>query len=82
MDESSKIFRLPGTIEEEEEEEQQKGTEGHKAKELLDNTAESLLLGQKGGSTLSTLPRNITLIRVNTQSSSIAGGIGRQDSTR
>lgn len=81
MDESSKLFRLPGTIEEEEEEEQQKGTESHKAKELIDNAAESLLLGQKG-STLSALPRNVTLIRVSTQSSSIVGGIGRQDSTR
>ncbi|XP_071627580.1 uncharacterized protein [Temnothorax longispinosus] len=82
MDESSKLFRLPGTIEEEEEEELQKGTEGHKTKELLDNATESLILGQKGGSTLSTLPRNVTLIRVSTQGSSIAGGIGRQDSTR
>lgn len=81
MDESSKLFRLPGTIEEEEEEEQQRGTE-IKAKVLQDNAAESLLLGQKGVSTLSTLPRNVTLIRVSTQSSSIAGGIGRQDSTR
>lgn len=81
MDESSKLFRLPGTIEEEEIEEQQRGTEDHKAKEL-DNAAESLLLGQKGVSTFSTLPRNVTLIRVSTQSSSIAGGIGRQDSTR
>lgn len=81
MDETPKLFRLPGTIEEEEEHEQQ-GTENHKAKELLDNAAESLLLGQKGTSTLSTLPRNVTLIRVSTQSSSIAGGIGRQDSTR
>ncbi|KAL0123022.1 hypothetical protein PUN28_007569 [Cardiocondyla obscurior] len=81
MDESSKLFRLPGTIEEEEEEEQQKRTEGRKAKELIDNATESLL-SQKGGSTFSTLPRNVTLLRVNTQSSSIAGGIGRQDSTR
>jgi len=82
MNESSKLFRLPGTIEEEEEEKQQRGTKGHKMKELLDNAAESLLLDQKGVSTLSTLPRNVTLIRVSTQSSSIAGGIGRQDSTR
>lgn len=82
MNESPKLFRLPGTIEEEEKEEQQRGTEDHKAKELLDTAAESLLLGQKGVSTLSTLPRNVTLIRVSTQSSSIAGGIGRQDSTR
>lgn len=79
MDETPKLFRLPGTIEEEEEEEQQKGTEG-KTKELLDTAAESLL-GQKG-STLPTLPKNVTLIRVSTQNSSIAGGIGRQDSTR
>lgn len=81
MDETSKLFRLPGTIEEEEHE-QQRGTESHKGKELLENTAESLLLSQKGVSTLSTLRRNVTLIRVSTQSSSIAGGIGRQDSTR
>jgi len=80
MNESSKLFRLPGTIEEEEEE-KQRGTKGHKMKELLDNAAESLLLDQKGVS-ISTLPRNVTLIRVSTQSSSIAGGIGRQDSTR
>lgn len=81
MDETPKLFRLPGTIEEEEEEEQQKGTESNKTKELLDTATESLLLGQKG-STLSILPKNVTLIRVSTQNSSIAGGIGRQDSTR
>lgn len=79
MDELPKLFRLPGTIEEEEKEEQQRGRE---AKESLDSATESLLLGQKSVSTLSTLPRNVTLIRVSTQSSSIAGGIGRQDSTR
>ncbi|XP_028048021.1 uncharacterized protein LOC105835508 isoform X2 [Monomorium pharaonis] len=73
MDESPKLFRLPGTTEEEEKEEQQRETK--------DNAVESLLLNQKGVSSLSTLPRNVTLIRVNTQSSSI-GGIGRQDSTR
>lgn len=82
MNDSPKLFRLPGTIEEEEEEEQQRRTEGHEAKELLENVAESFLLGQKDVSTLYTLPRNVTLIRVSTQSSSIVGGIGRQDSTR
>lgn len=81
MDETPKLFRLPGTIEEEEEEEQQKGTESNKTKELLDTAVESPLLSQKG-SILSTLPKNVTLIRVSTQTSSIAGGIGRQDSTR
>jgi len=81
MDESPKLFRLPGTIEEEEEVKQQKKTECQ-TKELLDNTAESLLLNRKSISTLSNLPRNVTLIRVSTQSSSITGGIGRQDSTR
>ncbi|EFN70511.1 hypothetical protein EAG_05620 [Camponotus floridanus] len=77
MDDLPKLFRLPGTIEEEEERE----LESHKPRELLEK-AESPLLGQKGALTISTLPRNVTLIRVSTQSSSIAGGIGRQDSTR
>ncbi|KYQ53794.1 hypothetical protein ALC60_07277 [Trachymyrmex zeteki] len=81
MDESPKLFRLPGTIEEEEEVEQQRKTECQ-TKELLDNATESLLLDRKSVSTLSNLPRNVTLIRVSTQSSSITGGIGRQDSTR
>ncbi|KYM76922.1 hypothetical protein ALC53_12671 [Atta colombica] len=80
MDESPKLFRLPGTIEEEEKVKQQRKTECQ-TKELLDNAAESLLLNRKS-STLSNLPRNVTLIRISTQSSSITGGIGRQDSTR
>lgn len=82
MEETQKLFRLPGTIEEEEKDE--KRTESRGPREVLENAAraESPLLGQKGGSTLSGLPRNVTLIRVSTQSSSIAGGVGRQDSTR
>lgn len=76
MDDTPKLFQLPGTIEEEEEK------ESHIPRELLEK-AESPLLGQKSAlTTISSLPRNITLIRVSTQSSSIAGGIGRQDSTR
>ncbi|XP_011641456.1 uncharacterized protein LOC105429899 isoform X2 [Pogonomyrmex barbatus] len=77
MDELPKLFQLPGTNEEEE---QRKVTVGCKTKKLLDNAAESLLSSQKDISTFTTLPRNVTLIRVSTQSSSIAGGIGRQDS--
>lgn len=77
MDDPSKLFRLPGTIEEEEEKE----LENHRPGESLEKV-ESPLLGQKDVLTISSLPRNVTLIRVSTQSSSIAGGIGRQDSTR
>lgn len=79
---SQKLFRLPGTIEEEEEEEQ---AEDRAPKELVENAAqtESPLLGQKViAGTLSGLPRNVTLVRVSTQSSSIAGGVYRQDSSR
>lgn len=77
MDDPPKLFRLPGTIEEEEEKE----LESHRPGESLEKV-ESPLLGQKDVLTISSLPRNLTLIRVSTQSSSIAGGIGRQDSTR
>lgn len=80
---SQKLFRLPGTIEEEEEDER---TEGRPSREVLESAAraESPLLGPKvvASSTLSGLPRNVTLVRVSTQSSSIAGGVCRQDSTR
>lgn len=79
---SQKLFRLPGTIEEEEEEER---AEDRSPKEALENVvrAESPLLGQKViAGTLPVLPRNVTLVRVSTQSSSIAGGVYRQDSTR
>lgn len=80
MDDPPKLFQLPRTIEEEEERE----LESYKPRESLENASkvESPLLGQKGALTISSLPRNVTLIRVSTQSSSIAGGIGRQDSTR
>lgn len=82
MEESPKLFQLPGTIEEEEEEE--KVAVDQKTRELLESAvrADSPLLSHKGVPVLSSLPRNITLVRVSTQSSSIAGGIGRQDSTR
>jgi len=81
MEEASKLFQLPGTIEEEEEE--QRGVEGQKLRKSPDNArAGSPLLGTKGISVPSNLTRNVTLIRVSTQSSSIAGGITRQDSTR
>lgn len=79
---SQKLFRLPGTIEEEEEEEQ---AEDRAPKEVVENTVqtESPLLGQKViAGTFSGLPRNVTLVRVSTQSSSIAGGVYRQDSSR
>jgi hypothetical protein len=81
MEGSPKLFQLPGTIEEEEEE---KAVENQKTRELLESAAraESPLLSHKGVPVLSSLPRNITLVRVSTQSSSIAGGIGRQDSSR
>ncbi|XP_034180526.1 uncharacterized protein LOC117604515 isoform X2 [Osmia lignaria lignaria] len=79
MEEPQKLFRLPGTIEEEEE----KDTEVQGNMAITENpiTADSPLLGQRNTGTLSSLPRNITLVRVSTQSSSI-GGVGRQDSTR
>lgn len=79
MEEASKLFQLPGTIEEEEMEERRV----EKLRESLENArAASPLLGPKGLSVPSNLTRNVTLIRVSTQSSSIAGGIGRQDSNR
>ena len=77
MEEPQKLFRLPGTIEEEEEREV----------EIENNSqypprAESPLLGQKNAVPgLPNYPRNVTLVRVSTQSSSI-GGVGRTDSTR
>jgi len=81
MEEASKLFQLPGTIEEEEEE--QRGVESQKLRKSLDNARSgSPLLGPKSISVPSNLTRNVTLIRVSTQSSSIAGGITRQDSTR
>ncbi|KAK0085387.1 hypothetical protein PV325_005297 [Microctonus aethiopoides] len=81
MEEPQKLFRLPGTIEEEEEREL--GTQGQQQQQTNDTTQrpESPLLVQKITGTNSTLPRNITLVRVSTQSSSI-GGVGRQDSYR
>lgn len=81
MEEPQKLFRLPGTIEEEEERDPE--AQAHVAAVGENPTrAESPLLGQKGTGTLSSLPRNVTLVRVSTQSSSIGGGVGRQDSTR
>lgn len=81
MDEASKLFQLPGTIEEEEEVEG-RGVQAIQ-KLLLENTrAGSPLLGPKGISVPASLTRNVTLVRVSTQSSSIAGGVGRQDSIR
>ncbi|XP_053982079.1 uncharacterized protein LOC128878155 isoform X1 [Hylaeus volcanicus] len=79
MEEPQKLFRLPGTIEEEEE----KDTEVRGQQTSPENpiAADSPLLGHRNVGTLSSLPRNVTLVRVSTQSSSI-GGVGRQDSTR
>ncbi|XP_012254853.2 uncharacterized protein LOC105685397 isoform X2 [Athalia rosae] len=75
MEEPQKLFRLPGTIEEEEERDAE-------AQENEENQprAESPFLAQKIH-TVPSMPRNITLIRVSTQSSSI-GGVARQDSAR
>ena len=79
MEEPQKLFRLPGTIEEEEEKDTE--VQGHLALPENPNAADSPLLGPRNVPTLSSLPRNVTLVRVSTQSSSI-GGVGRQDSTR
>ncbi|XP_076655839.1 uncharacterized protein LOC143360663 isoform X2 [Halictus rubicundus] len=79
MEEPQKLFRLPGTIEEEEEKDT--GVQGQLTVPENPVTADSPLLGQRNLGTLSSLPRNVTLVRVSTQSSSI-GGVGRQDSTR
>ncbi|CAK9802226.1 ATP-sensitive inward rectifier potassium channel 12 [Anthophora plagiata] len=79
MEEPQKLFRLPGTIEEEEEKDTE--IQDHLPLPENPNTVDSPLLGQKNTGTLSSLPRNVTLVRVSTQSSSI-GGVGRQDSTR
>ena len=79
MEEPQKLFRLPGTIEEEEEREVELDSNSQ-----YPPRAESPLLGQKTVNTVPGLPgypRNVTLVRVNTQSSSI-GGVGRQDSNR
>ena len=77
MEEPQKLFRLPGTIEEEEERE----TDAQSTRNENPPRAESPLLVQKIGGHVSGMPRNITLVRVSTQSSSI-GGVGRQDSYR
>lgn len=80
MEEPQKLFRLPGTIEEEEERE----LDTQNGQQTNDNPprAESPLLAQKISGNISGIPRNITLVRVSTQSSSIGGGVGRQDSYR
>ncbi|XP_043479293.1 uncharacterized protein LOC122509359 isoform X2 [Leptopilina heterotoma] len=78
MEEPQKLFRLPGTIEEEEEREVE--IENHSQ---YPPRAESPLLGQRITNTVTGLPnfpKNVTLVRVSTQSSSI-GGVGRTDST-
>ncbi|XP_015590639.1 uncharacterized protein LOC107265566 isoform X2 [Cephus cinctus] len=77
MEEPQKLFRLPGTIEEEEEREleTQVNSENQPG-------PESPLLTQKVPSIVTGFPRNVTLVRVSTQSSSIGGGVGRQDSNR
>lgn len=80
MEEPQKLFRLPGTIEEEEEKDHT-DVQGHLTVPENPIAADSPLLGQRHLGTLSSLPRNVTLVRVSTQSSSI-GGVGRQDSTR
>ncbi|OAD53389.1 hypothetical protein WN48_10267 [Eufriesea mexicana] len=79
MEEPQKLFRLPGTIEEEEEKDNE--VQSHQPLPENPNTADSPLLGQRNTGTLSSLPRYVTLVRVSTQSSSIGGGVGRQDST-
>lgn len=86
MEEAKKLFRLPGTIEEQEKKESSRAADNRESREALENVlrVDSPLLGHKSA-TYSSLPRNITLIRVSTQSSSIAGNVaavGRQDSTR
>lgn len=75
MEEPQKLFKLPGTIEEEEE----LDPEAHATTENAPR-ADSPLLTQKNNASIQ-IPRNVTLVRVSTQSSSI-GGVGRQDSYR
>lgn len=87
-DASQKLFRLPGTIEEEDSLQLDK-----EPQQRFSSRAESPLLSSRinsavnnvsilpNSSSASGITRNTTLLRVNTQSSSITG-IGRQDSTR
>ncbi|XP_031778009.1 G protein-activated inward rectifier potassium channel 3 isoform X6 [Nasonia vitripennis] len=79
-----KLFRLPGTIEEEE------SLDKYPQQQRFFSRAESPLLASRNTSGVnnvsilsanSGITRNPTLVRVSTQSSSIVG-IGRQDSTR
>lgn len=77
MEEPQKLFRLPGTIEEEEERELD-----HQGEVDSQPRVETPLLGQKLAGNITTPPRNITLVRVSTQGSSIGGGVGRADSYR
>ncbi|XP_053592914.1 G protein-activated inward rectifier potassium channel 3 isoform X1 [Microplitis demolitor] len=76
MEEPQKLFRLPGNVEEEECE-----TENSVRQNDNPSHAESPLLCQKIRNVSSAIPRNLTLVRENTQASSI-GNVGRQDSTR
>ncbi|XP_058796529.1 G protein-activated inward rectifier potassium channel 3-like isoform X2 [Phymastichus coffea] len=73
-----KLFRLPGRIEEEEEEEEPSSSE-QQCRGGGGSRAESpLLSGRSNGA----MPRSVTLLRVSTHSSSLAGGVNRQDSAR
>ncbi|XP_046606785.1 uncharacterized protein LOC124298618 isoform X1 [Neodiprion virginianus] len=82
---SQKLFRLPGTIEEEEEREmeilQERG-DNQSGNHLQPRCESPLLSMPQRIPTVPSLPKNITLVRVSTQSSSIGGGMGRQDSAR
>ncbi|XP_074096863.1 G protein-activated inward rectifier potassium channel 3 isoform X2 [Cotesia typhae] len=75
MEEPQKLFRLPGNIEEEEECE----NDNNSKQNNNPSRAESPLLSQKSHNASLIVPRNVTLVRENTQNSSI-GNMGRQDS--
>lgn len=77
MEEPQKLFRLPGNIEEEEECE----NDNNSKQNNNPSRAESPLLSQKSHNASLIVPRNVTLVRENTQNSSI-GNMGRQDSNR
>ncbi|XP_014205715.1 uncharacterized protein LOC106637442 isoform X2 [Copidosoma floridanum] len=79
-DQQQKLFRLPGTIEEEEDCEREH-LQDHQ--QNRSSRPESPLLATRNNIHIVSagIPKNVTLLRVNTQSSSIAG-ITRQDSSR